>query len=123
MRTLKEIINRFYKPTSDLVIYLDENYTYSISDLLAIIPKIIINMRAKSKNKDKLVSTNNNPNYNYIYTDLRKEDLKIKQKRIYKLEIIISIFDFLGKYTSFIFSLILIKNNIVVINYEKYLKE
>ena len=116
--TLKHMIIKFYRPTDDFIIYLDENYTYSISDLLTIIPILIIKVRSKTINKNALDTTEFCQNQEYLDSNplqtIIKENTNKKIKRIFKLEMIISIFDFLGKYTSFIFSIILAKTKFFI---------
>ena len=84
-----------------------------MSDLLSIIPIIIIKIRSKdiSKNrlkKDNLNETtqNNDNNIEYIYSDINALNNMKRAKRILKLSITISLFDFFALYINIIFKVI-----------------
>ena len=109
---IKELFKEFYKPTGDLIAYLTENYSFTISDLLAFIPMMIIKFRSKSNNKDKLIETEAGKSAGLVFLNPQVENFKKRMKKIFKLEIIISMFDVLGKYFYFVFSIILIRYKI-----------
>ena len=111
---IKELFKEFYKPTNDLIEYLNENFSFTISDLLAFIPMTIIKHRSKSNNNKGFLikTTKTNKNISLIFSNPHAQHIKKRSKRIFKLEIIISIFDFLGKYSYFVFSIILTKYKI-----------
>ena len=111
---IKEIINKFYRPTPDIISSLNKYFFYSISDLFSFIPMLIIKKRSESNKKYSLEKSSTSKSIKYLYSDTRKLNLEERVKRIFKLEIIISIFDFLGKYSNFIFYIIIAKEEYFV---------
>ena len=110
---IKEIVKDLYRTTDDIIESFNRYYSYTISDLLSIIPIIIIKIRSKSDlkkanttEKEKMLQ-----NLKYKYTNTIKIEPNIRKRRIIKLEIVISIVDFFGKYSDVIFSIILSKTN------------
>ena len=97
---IKEIIYDLYRSTNDIIESLNKYFSCSISDLLSIIPIIIIKIRSKSvlKRENSFVKEKMLENLKLKYTNTYKIDPNKKLRRIIKLEIIVSIFDFLGKY-------------------------
>ena len=109
---IDEICNRYVKTTGDIIEIFHNNYIYSISDFLSIIPIIIIKIRTKDISKNKLIKENtkeNNQDSNfgikYIYLDANVKNRKKRRKRI----IIISIFDFFAININIIFKVIFYK--------------
>ena len=110
---IKEVINDLYGSTQDIIASFVKYYSYSISDILSIIPIIIIAIRSKSIPKDTLDKKQTNPEIKLLYTDTMKMTLK-RIKKLIKYEVIISLFDFLGKYSNVIFNIILAKSNYTI---------
>ena len=110
---IKEVINELYGSTKDIIASFVKYYSYSISDILSIIPIIIITIRSKSVQKDTLINKRANTDIILLYADTMKNKLK-RIKKIFKYETIISLFDFLGKYSNVIFNIILAKTNYTI---------
>ena len=121
IKIIDEIINKIVETDGDIVKTFHINYILSMSDFLSIIPLIIINVRSKSISKNKLMSENklnkeeeskqkSNNDIEYIYLDNNIQNNKRRAKRILKLSIIISIFEFLARYMNIVFRL-LFKND------------
>ena len=85
------------KPTQDISISFHLNYISSFSDLLSIIPVLIIKYRSKSLkiNEDK---KDNLKDSNLIYNDINIENENAKARKVIKLLIIISFIQFLTQY-------------------------
>ena len=109
---IKELFKIYYTPTNDIIAYLNENYSFTLSDFLCFIPMMIIKFRSKSHNKGELIENDDDKNNALILLNPQYEHFKKKLKRIFKLIIIISIVDFLGKYFYFVFSIILTRYEI-----------
>ena len=110
---IKEVINELYGSTKDIIASFVKYYSYSISDILSIVPIIIIAIRSKSIQKDTLINKKANTDIILLYADTMKNKLK-RIKKIFKYETIISLFDFLGKYSNVIFNIILAKTNYTI---------
>ena len=94
---IKDILDHLNKSTEDISSTFHNYYISSLSDFLSIIPVLIIKHRAKSSKinedkKDKIKTSN------LIYNDKNIENENTKARRVIKLLIIISFFEFLGKY-------------------------
>lgn len=114
---IKEIVNDLYSPTKDIVQSFNKYFSYTISDFLSIIPIMIIKYRSKSdsNNSNTLFESKTNQSIENIYTNnFENSYLYKRQRRIIKLMIVISIFDFLGKYSNVTFNIILAKTNYMI---------
>ena len=112
---IKDIVNRYISFGKDLIFSFNRYYIITLSDFLSIIPLIIIKVRSKSISKENQESfTNNrtesNNNIKYIYTDINKK----RQKRIFKLSILISVIDFVALYSNVTFDIIVQTFKIVI---------
>ena len=123
----KEINNRYITPTDDIIQTFNKYYIYSLSDFLTIIPLIIIKIRSKGISKeielvkedipiekpsisDDTTETKNRAessfNIEYIYSDIRFSNDQKRKKRIFKLSILVSIFEFLALYLNVTYNII-----------------
>jgi len=105
---IRDNFNHLNKPTEDIASSFHYYYISSLSDYLSIIPVLIIKHRTKSFkiNEDK---KDNIKTSNLIYNDKNIENEYTKARRVIKLLIIISIFEFLGKYIYIIIHIFLTK--------------
>ena len=113
---IREIINHYYSSTSDIVESFHKYHVYSLSDFLSIIPIKIIKKRSKSikeKNSNALVNNKTN-DIDYIYNSAKITNTNKRNKRIFTLLFVISIFEFLAQYSNVIFNIIQKKKEIVV---------
>ena len=121
IKFIDEIIDKHINTTKDIVHKFHKKYLYSLSDLLTIIPIIIIKVRSKNINKKKLIQENEQENtqgnikeskndIEYIYSDMNIQNNKTRAKRILKFSIIVSVFEFLAKYIEIVFGFIFVKN-------------
>ena len=131
---IKEINNIYITQIDDIIQTFQKYYIYSLSDLLSIIPFIIITIRTKSvsknilsnnikenkireNSKEKLEENNEekklefSKNIELLHMDLSYETHKRRLKRILKFTILISIVDFIAIYINVIFSIIVISGN------------
>ena len=131
---IKEINNLYITQIDDIIQTFQKYYIYSLSDLLSIIPFIIITIRTKSvsknilsnnikenkireNSKEKLEENNEgkklefSTNIELLHMDLSYETHKRRLKRILKFTILISIVDFIAIYINVIFSIIVISGN------------
>ena len=118
-KIVDNIMNIYINKTNDIVETFHKNYLLSMSDFLSIIPIIIIKVRSKNISKNKLINESqenisknpidSNKNIEYIYLDINLENNKKRTKRIFKFSIIVSIFQFLGRYINIIV-IIIFKN-------------
>ena len=131
---IKEINNLYITQIDDIIQTFQKYYIYSLSDLLSIIPFIIITIRTKSvsknilsnnikenkireNSKEKLEENNEekklefSKNIELLHMDLSYETHKRRLKRILKFTILISIVDFIAIYINVIFSIIVISGN------------
>ena len=124
IKFIDELIDKNMISTKDIVETFHKNYLASMSDFLSIIPIIIIKARSKGISKDKLINENNK-DIEYIYSDINADNNRKRTKRIIKFSIIISIFEFLGRYINIFFKIIFInykstdkneQNSIILIN-------
>ena len=117
---IKNIVNKQIKTTKDLIQTFNTYYMCTLSDLLSVIPLIIIKIRAKDiLNKPRENTKSNSDDrtessdINYIYTDYAQRNDK-RVKRIIKLSILVSIFDFLALYINITYNIIINIHNIVI---------
>ena len=94
---IREIFKYLNKSTEDIAKNFHFNYISSFSDLLSIIPVLIIKYRSKSLkiNEDK---KDNLKDSNLIYNDINIENENAKARKVIKLLIIISFIKFLAQY-------------------------
>ena len=116
---IDEICNRYMKSTDDIAGTFHKNYIYSLSDLLSIIPFIIIKIRSRNTSnnelKNELTKENTqdlNKNIEYIYTGIKEE--KKRNKQVLKLSIIVSLFDFFAININIIFKIIFAQDFLLV---------
>ena len=104
---IKEINKFEIKATKDLVESFHQFYINTLSDFLSIIPFIIIKVRSKDTSKNKLEKGNINEEIKKIssdppniiqnkYLNDKIKNNKKRTKRIIKLAILISIFEFVS---------------------------
>ena len=102
-----DIVNRYIYIGKDLIFTFNKSYIFTLSDFLTLIPVIIIKIRSKSakENKESFKNsrTESEIDIKYIYTNTNNK----RRKRIIKLSIIVSIFDFLALYLELIFDIII----------------
>ena len=131
---IKEINNLYITQIDDIIQTFNKYHIYFLSDLLSIIPFIIIKVRSKSisintlsneitenkireNSKEKLEENNEekklefSKNIELLHMDLSYETHKRRLKRILKFTILISIVDFIAIYINVIFSIIVISGN------------
>ena len=114
---IRSIINDQSPPTQDIVKNFHFSFLYSLSDFLSIIPVIIIYKRSRStkinstkiEKKDEKVNAKEEE---FIHTDTLFEHTNKKSRKIFKLFIVISIFDFLAQYIQLTFFIIQRKSNV-----------
>ena len=112
---IKDFINRYIASGRDIIFKFNQYYIYSLSDFLSIIPFIIIKVRSKgiSKNDKESLTDNireSSLSIKYIYTDINKK----RKKRIIKLSILVSMFDFLALYLNVSFDIIIKSSNFII---------
>ena len=112
---IKDFINRYIASGRDVIFKFNQYYIYSLSDFLSIIPFIIIKVRSKgiSKNDKESLTDNireSSLSIKYIYTDINKK----RKKRIIKLSILVSMFDFLALYLNVSFDIIIKSSNFII---------
>ena len=115
--SLRCIIEETCQPTEDIINNFHFSYILSLSDFLSIIPVIIIQKRSKSTkiNESKAINETENSNEKeLIFSDNDLENENKKSTTIFKLLIVISIFDFLAQYLVLIFFIIQQKSNIPI---------
>ena len=83
--TINNIVNKYIYFGKDLIFTFNNNYIFTLSDFLTLIPVIIIRIRSKSVSKEKEESSKKSASKNesnndikYIYTDKNKK----RRKRI-----------------------------------------
>ena len=110
---IKNIVNKYIVSTKDLIHTFNKYYMCTLSDLLSVIPLIIIKIRSKdilNKPKENIKSNSDDKtessDINYIYTDYAQRNDK-RVKRIIKLSILVSIFDFLALYINITYNIII----------------
>lgn len=111
--TIEELIHYFYKSTNDIIGTFHQYYVYSLSDFLAIIPFIIIKIRSRSISK-KEISKNNENSIQYIYNNTFEITAIKSSKRIIKIELLMSIFEFMALYSNVLFNALIAKKNFVI---------
>ena len=137
---IKDIVNKYITSSDDIIHSFHRYYIYTLSDFLSIIPFIIIKVRSKgiSKNielpKTETINSNSskksskensmeNPKFTisdtfntieYIYSDNTNQNMIKRSKRIFKLSIIISIFDFSAIYLNVTFNIIIQSSNFII---------
>ena len=108
---IKDVIKDSRKLTKDMISSFVKYYSYSLSDLLAIIPIIIIAIRSRNIKKEETFESNQtikSKNQNALNEIINKNRNK-KIINIFRLQLIISIFDFVGKYANVTYSIIITK--------------
>ena len=140
---IKDIVKRYITETGDIIEIFHKYYLYNLSDFFSIIPFIIIKVRSKEISKgistNKSVQENsdinktipkenleedlkeNNPEQSktieLIYVNNNIEKAIKRSRRIVKLIIIVSIFEFLAIYTNVTFNILYIiykSNNYII---------
>ena len=107
---IKDIVNEYIISSKDIIQTFNKYYINTLSDLLSIIPIIIIKVRSKSvSNKNQEIYKDSKSEYSlkYIYTDINQK----RTKRIFKLSILVSILDFLALYINVTFTIITTATN------------
>ena len=102
---VKDIVNRHIASIDDIIQTFNKYYVNTLSDLLSIIPLIIIKVRSKSistENREIQKDFRKNSALKYIYANYNKK----RTKRILKLSILVSIFDFVALYLNVTFTII-----------------
>ena len=113
---IKDIVNRHIEDSKDIVQTFNKYYINTLSDLLSIIPIIIIKIRSKSasnKNQDDYKDNKKENILRYFYKNMNKK----REKRIVKLSILVSILDFLALYINVTFTIIVTATNFTFIKY------
>ena len=108
---IKDVVKDSRKLTSDMISSFVKYYSYSLSDLLAIFPIIIIAIRSRNLKKAEAVESNQtitSQNQNALNEIINKNRNK-KIFKVFRLQLIISIFDFVGKYANVTYSIIITK--------------
>ena len=107
IQVINDIFNHYYRPTKDIVATFHKYYICSLSDFLSIIPVIIIKKRSQIKKAvNNKIDTFILKEIVYIHTNDGIKNLKNKNKRLNKLIILISFFEFLAEYLNVIFDII-----------------
>ena len=104
---IKNIVNNKIKTSKDIIQTFHKYYISSLSDLLSIIPIIIIEVRSKSISYFKGLRKDSSKKY---YTKANKK----RKMRIIKLSILISILDFLALYINVTYNIIIATTNIKI---------
>ena len=97
---IRNIVNSKIKTSKDIIQTFHKYYISSLSDLLSIIPLIIIKVRSKSISYFKGLRKDSSKKY---YTKANKK----RKMRIIKLSILISILDFLALYINVTYNIII----------------
>jgi len=97
---IRNIVNNKIKTSKDIIQTFHKYYISSLSDLLSIIPLIIIKVRSKSISYFKGLRKDSSKKY---YTKANKK----RKMRIIKLSILISILDFLALYINVTYNIII----------------
>lgn len=113
---LEEGILHLYHSTDDIIETFNQYYIYSLSDLLSIIPLLIIKKRSKGLQKKVENQFQSAPtkDIELLYTDYASVAVEKTSKKIFKYEILIAIFEFLALYSNVLFNSILAKNNFII---------
>ena len=133
--TIKMIVKRYITSTDDIINTFHDYYIDSLSDFLSIIPLIIIKVRSKGlprndqienevKSIEKIYLTENESvsksraessvNIEYIYSDINEKIYQRRIKRIIKLTIVVSIFEFLACYLNVTYNIITKSGNFII---------
>ena len=133
--TIKMIVKRYITSTDDIIKTFHDYYIDSLSDFLSIIPLIIIKVRSKGlprndqienevKSIEKIHLTENasvsksraesSVNIEYIYSDINEKNYQRRIKRIIKLTIVVSIFEFLACYLNVTYNIITKSGNFII---------
>ena len=103
---IKDIVNKHIVTSKDVIQTFHKYYINSLSDLLSIIPLIIIKIRSRGISKKKQAffrGRRSDSSFKYIFTDVKKK----RRRRIIKLAILVSIFDFLALYINVTYNIII----------------
>ena len=104
---IRNIVNSKIKTSKDVIQTFHKYYISSLSDLLSIIPLIIIKVRSKSISYFKGLRKDSSKKY---YTKANKK----RKMRIIKLSILISILDFLALYINVTYNIIITAAKFVI---------
>ena len=104
---IRNIVNNKINKSKDIIETFHKYYISSLSDLLSIIPIIIIEVRSKSISYFKGLRKDSSKKY---YTKANKK----RKMRIIKLSILISILDFLALYINVTYNIIITAANFVI---------
>ena len=104
---IRNIVNNKIKTSKDIIQTFHKYYISSLSDLLSIIPLIIIKVRSKSISYFKGLRKDSSKKY---YTKANKK----RKMRIIKLSILISILDFLALYINVTYNIIITAAKFVI---------
>ena len=110
---IKDIVNRNIKSSKDVIQTFHKYYIISLSDLLSIIPLIIIKIRSKSISNKKqgfFQDQRNDFSFKLFFKNAKKKRIR----RIIKLSILVSIFDFLALYINVTYNIILAAAKFVI---------
>ena len=102
---IKDIVNTNIKASKDIIQTFHKYYIISLSDLLSIIPLIIIKIRSKgiSKKQGFFTDTRSDFSFKLFFKNAKKKRIR----RIIKLSILVSVFDFLALYINVTYNIIL----------------
>ena len=104
---IRNIVNSKIKTSKDIIQTFHKYYISSLSDLLSIIPLIIIKVRSKSISYFKGLRKDSSKKY---YTKANKK----RKMRIIKLSILVSILDFLALYINVTYNIIITAAKFVI---------
>ena len=109
---IKDVIKDSNKKlTKDMISSFVKYYSYNLFDLLAIIPVVIIAIRSRNMKSDESEQSNKliiNQDQNVLNKIINKNK-KMKIFKIFRLHLIIAVFDFVGKYANVIYNIIITK--------------
>ena len=104
---IRNIVNSKIKTSKDIIQTFHKYYISSLSDLLSIIPLIIIKVRSKSISYFKGLRKDSSKKY---YTKAKKK----RKMRVIKLSIFVSILDFLALYINVTYNIIITAAKFVI---------
>ena len=110
---IKDIVNINIKASKDVIQTFHKYYIISLSDLLSIIPLIIIKIRSKSISNKKqgfFQDQRNDFSFKLFFKNAKKKRIR----RIIKLSILVSVFDFLALYINVTYNIILAAAKFVI---------
>ena len=115
--SIRELINRKMRYTKDIISTFNYYYLSSLSDFISIFPIIIIKFRSRRSkiyNDEDINTRKNSDKEQLIYNNMENETKCATFKKIYKIYILLSFFDFLAQYSKVTYSVIIQKTHIPV---------